>query len=229
MNEIIEIANDENGSEYIDARELHEKLGNKRKFSDWIKQRIEQYGFREGDDFTNHKIVIGKSTRIEYRLTKDMAKELAIVENNEAGRKIRNYFIAAEKKLREIAARPLTTQEQIALIAKGNGELAGQVKELGDRVTELDGNQVLSSARYDYVSKFVNRKVREYAEVHGLDYKEHVGALRQDLSRQILDITGVRVRRDLRDKHFDSVVDLIENWTPSTATVFKIKQTTLEM
>lgn len=39
----------------IDARELHKQLGNKRKFADWIAQRIEQYGFIENEDF--HKIV----------------------------------------------------------------------------------------------------------------------------------------------------------------------------
>ena len=40
----------------VDARELHAALDVRRDFSTWIKGRIEQYGFVEGEDF-----VIGNS------------------------------------------------------------------------------------------------------------------------------------------------------------------------
>lgn len=98
-----------NGS-LVDARELHEFLGSKRRFSDWIKQRINKYGFVENEDFfTNHKIVIrensnkqGASKSKEYYLTLNMAKELAMVENNQKGREARLYFINAEKTLLEL-------------------------------------------------------------------------------------------------------------------------------
>lgn len=67
----------------------------------WLKERIEQYGFVEGEDFSP---ISGKSTggrpTIEYHLTLDMAKELAMVENNEQGRIVRRYFIQSEKELR---------------------------------------------------------------------------------------------------------------------------------
>lgn len=101
----------------IDARQLHAFLMNKRRFSDWIKQRIAQYDFREGRDyFTDHKIVKrkkgqGASRATEYRLTLNTAKELAIVENNEQGRQARLYFIRCEEALKAIAP---DTQAQIA-------------------------------------------------------------------------------------------------------------------
>ena len=38
----------------VNARELHKILGNKRRFSDWIKQRIMQYEFIENEEFTKH-------------------------------------------------------------------------------------------------------------------------------------------------------------------------------
>lgn len=37
--------------------------------------------------------------RTEYHLTLDMAKELAMVENNDKGRQIRRYFISLERKI----------------------------------------------------------------------------------------------------------------------------------
>lgn len=94
------------GKQAVNARELHQKLGNKRKFADWIKQRIEQYGFVENQDFSSfHNIVKRKkraSTVVEYALSLDMAKELCMVENNEAGRRIRKYFIDMENEARKL-------------------------------------------------------------------------------------------------------------------------------
>lgn len=46
-NEIISIYENKEGQKMVSARELHKVLGNKRKFADWIKQRIEQYKFIE--------------------------------------------------------------------------------------------------------------------------------------------------------------------------------------
>ena len=119
MKELIKIEV-HNGTEMINARELHEFLGNGRKFSDWIKQRIGQYGFSIGVDFTNHKSVIGKATQIDYFITIDMAKELAMVENNKKGREIRRYFIEVEKRAKKMASPkiPQTYAEALRLAAE---------------------------------------------------------------------------------------------------------------
>lgn len=88
----------QNENMLVDARLLHKKLEVGRDFSTWVKDRIEQYGFEEGIDFSPN---LGKSTggrkAKEYHLTLDMAKELAMIENNDTGRTIRRYFIQAEK------------------------------------------------------------------------------------------------------------------------------------
>jgi anti-repressor protein len=118
-----------------DARDLHTFLGIGRFFSNWIKDRIEQYGFIEGEDFLP---VLAKSyeaendfclpnsasktdrrgghNRVDYHLTIDMAKELAMVENNEKGRQIRRYFIAMEREARESrGATYLSLSQQLAI------------------------------------------------------------------------------------------------------------------
>lgn len=109
---IIAIYENETKERVINARELHKELKNKRKFSDWIKQRIEHYKFLENQDFfTIHKFVKRGESNLgnklnEYYLTVDMAKELCMVENNEIGRKIRKYFIEVEKRYRNIVSNP---------------------------------------------------------------------------------------------------------------------------
>lgn len=103
MEEIIKIE-EKDGRKAVNARELHQFLENKRQFADWIKQRVEQYGFIENKDFeVFHKFVNnsnGGRPTVEYALSIEMAKELSMVENNEKGRIARRYFIACEEKLK---------------------------------------------------------------------------------------------------------------------------------
>jgi len=96
----VSIYENEKGERLINARELHIKLESKRKFTDWIKKRIEHYKFVENQDFiTFHNFVkydlkdnLGTKSK-EYYLTIDTVKELCMVENNEVGRKIRKYLL----------------------------------------------------------------------------------------------------------------------------------------
>ncbi|MCI3908828.1 antA/AntB antirepressor family protein [Pseudomonas viridiflava] len=108
---------DSRPQQLCDARHLHAFLGVGRFFSTWIKERVEQYGFVEGEDFLP---VLAKSTGgrpcQEYHLTLDMAKELAMVENNDQGRQVRRYFITMEREAREsLGASYLSVNQQLAI------------------------------------------------------------------------------------------------------------------
>ena len=131
--------------------------------------------------------------------------------------------------LRSQPALPTNPLVQIVLLAQGTTQLSKEVGKLKNKVDELDGNQVLNSARYEYISKAVSAKVREYANVNNLNYKKVNGELRRDLNRQINEVAGVKIRRDLRDKDFDTVTQLISIWTPAAATIYQLKQMELEV
>lgn len=92
----------------VDATLLHRKLKVKTKFADWIKSRINKYGFEINKDYfseVSEKSGVGRKA-INFFLTLDMAKEMAMLEENETGREIRRYFIAKEKELRGISHLP---------------------------------------------------------------------------------------------------------------------------
>ncbi len=95
---LIKIETNEQGEQLVSARELHIFLESKQDYSTWIKNRIEKYDFTENEDFS---IILWKSSggrpRTDYILKLDMAKELAMVENNLKGREARRYFIECEK------------------------------------------------------------------------------------------------------------------------------------
>lgn len=106
----------------VDARMLHERLGVGRDFSNWIKARIKEYGFMEGEDFLRSVGVegvfakigenpagevftkigenLGGRPTVDYLLTLDTAKELAMIERTPVSREVRQYFIEVEKKVR---------------------------------------------------------------------------------------------------------------------------------
>lgn len=142
---LIKVYQNDRREQIVNARELHEKLESKRDFSNWITDRIEKYDFVENIDFTT---ILLKSTggrpRIEYALTLDTAKEIAMVENNEQGRKIRRYFIEVEKKARNMFEIPKTLPEALRKAA----ELAEQLEQQKPKVlfaesVETSKNSVL--------------------------------------------------------------------------------------
>ena len=84
----------------VNARELHVFLEVQTRFNDWIKNRVDEYGFIENQDFiTFTENLVNGGRRIEYALSLDMAKELSMVERNEKGKQARQYFIDCEKRL----------------------------------------------------------------------------------------------------------------------------------
>ncbi|ENC0691786.1 antA/AntB antirepressor family protein [Escherichia coli] len=88
----------------VNARDLHGFLEVGKDFSNWIRARINEYGFVEHLDYILFSPNLAKTLgrrRKDYHLTLDTAKELAMVERNEKGRQIRRYFIECEKKLRQ--------------------------------------------------------------------------------------------------------------------------------
>ena len=119
-NKLIKIYEGVEKRRLIDARELHMVLGNKRQFSDWIKQRIEQYELVENEDYMGfsqncEKPMGGRPTK-EYFFTIDTAKEICMIENNEMGRKIRKYFIESEKSLKTIMNVNIKTNDILEII-----------------------------------------------------------------------------------------------------------------
>ncbi|HHJ2706378.1 TPA: antA/AntB antirepressor family protein [Escherichia coli] len=110
----------------VSAKALHKALGVGKDFSTWITDRISEYDFTIGHDYSVHKTIspnLGKSpngaaySKIkqsgrpgkDYLLSVGMAKELAMVERTKQGRAVRRYFIQCEEALQrsvpEIAAR----------------------------------------------------------------------------------------------------------------------------
>lgn len=99
MNELIKIQTNENG-QAVSARELHDRLGISKHFTDWFKQQSERLGLTEGEGFITFRgetSEIGGKPSTDYIIPIDIAKHLAMISGGENAHKIREYFIQVEK------------------------------------------------------------------------------------------------------------------------------------
>lgn len=128
MQEIIKINQNEQGEARVNARELHDALNVKARFNDWITRMIE-YGFTEGIDFYSFlsKTQNGGRPSVEYNLTISMAKEVAMLQRNEKGKEVRNYFIQVEDRYKKLANDP---SYQMALGLKASQLLLDQKDQI---------------------------------------------------------------------------------------------------
>lgn len=125
----------------VDLRELHAALESKQDFSTWAKARLSQ--FTENEDFSSlHKSVereTGATRRIEYAVSVECAKHIAMMEQTERGRQVRAYFIECERKA--LAPRELSRLELLELAMDSERQrlaLASKVEELQPKADVLD-------------------------------------------------------------------------------------------
>lgn len=178
MTELIPINKaDFNGAEInsVNARELHEVLESKQDFSTWIKKRLDEVDAVENVDFiVFHKKMEnsnGGRPQIEYILSTDIAKEIAMLERNEVGKKVRRYFIEFEKMHKQKVI-PLTQAEILAqsaalLVEQERRTAALETKTEEIRKEQLKAkhniNRLLNNDNYMTLIAFMN--------LHGISQK----------------------------------------------------------
>ena len=179
MNELIPIRRDEINGEVrqtVDARELHAFLGVKSEFRNWIKNRIEQFGFVQGVDFVAGKFLPG-SEQVDYFLTLDMGKELSMVERTAKGKEARLYFLECER--RALAAKPAhsipqTYAEALQLAADQARRIEQQAQQIEAAKPAVEFHERVGVAEdchtLDEAAKILRvgpYKLREWLRAHG--------------------------------------------------------------
>jgi phage anti-repressor protein/phage antirepressor YoqD-like protein len=152
MKEIIPVRQQTIGQQEIktvNARELHAFLEVKKDFSDWIKDRINKYGFTENQDYVCSPVLgsegRGGQNRIDYQLSIDMAKELSMVERNEKGKEARLYFLECEKvanqpqqSIHQVLSDPSSMRTLLLTYTEKVISLEATVAEQAPKVAALD-------------------------------------------------------------------------------------------
>lgn len=142
MNELIKIQTNEQGQQLVSGRELHEVLGIKSRFNDWIRNMI-AYGFVEDMDYTKFLVqCVRGQNQYDYILTLEMAKHIAMVQRSEIGMTVRKYFIECEKKLKEQSNTPmLSPLQKYGLILLDNNSSDMDKLQALSEFRELSNNE----------------------------------------------------------------------------------------
>lgn len=122
------------GKQAVSGRELHEFLQIGAEYMKWF-ARMCEYGFIEGNDFSSivTKTPEGGRPSTDHALTLDMGKQLGMIQRNDRGRMIREYFIAIENRAREVSATKSLEQRTLELV----GELHSRVQEQQQELVEI--------------------------------------------------------------------------------------------
>lgn len=203
MNELIKI-NKVEGKETVSARDLHEFLENKRQFADWIKQRVDQYDFEPGKDFTAVSQNCengGKKT--EYYISLEMAKELAMVESNEKGKIARKYFIECERQLKAVFQIPKTYSEALRLAADQAETIEKQAKYIEETRPKIEFFEAVAESK----TAIDMRKASAVLDIKGFGRNNLLEFLRE---KGILDGGNIPYRK-YQDQGYFRVIET--KWT----------------
>lgn len=153
-NEILKIELNENQEPVVGGRELHEALEIKTPYTQWF-ERMCEYGFIENQDYctVSQKCEIangGYQTKYNHAIKLDMAKEIAMIQRNEKGKQVRQYFIQVEKDFNspeKIMARALRIAEnKINTLTIDISKLQNTIEEQVPKVIFADAVQTAENS-----------------------------------------------------------------------------------
>lgn len=132
-----------------------------------------------------------------------------------------DYIDAFDQMEEHIKSNQISKDPIVALrlMLQATEETKEEVEDVKNRVVNLEENVSIDPGKYSYIGKRISQKVRQVGKERQWSmYKKQIALLYKDINKSVADVSGVRTRSQLKEKHFDSVMDLIDDWEPSTAT-----------
>lgn len=117
-NDLVPVYETSTGEKVVYGSELHEVLGVKSRYREWIDRRLLDIDAVENEDFQAAEFSAPSGqTKKDHIIKLDTAKEMAMLERNEKGKQVRRYFIRVEKKYKaaSLATQELSPQLQVMI------------------------------------------------------------------------------------------------------------------
>ena len=141
-----------------------------------------------------------------------------------------NAFDEMEEMLKKSQPKlPTDPMEILKLTFEAQEQTNERVEAVEKEVKDLKDNQKIAADDYGYISRRVNQRVSEVAKGFGKLTNEQRGKLFKDINTGIKQVTGVGSRSQIREKHYEMVVEFIQDWEPSTATKTIVRQMSLDL
>jgi hypothetical protein len=184
-------------------------------------------------DFGFTQNAFNASKNIYLLSERGYSKLLKILEDDKAweiyDELVDNYFNMRQTIKMNQPQLPQSPMEVLKLVFDAQTETNERVDTLEIDMKEVKENQPLQPGEYSYIQKRVSQRVHEIAKGFGKITQEVLRELFKDINGGIKKVTGVSTRTQLKARHFQTVIDFIQDWEPSTATKMIVRQTALEL
>ena len=165
----------------VNARDLHKQINNGWKFTDWIENRIKSYRLIKDVDYStiSRKYEIGGFTEskdiLDYILTLDCAKQLAMVERTDIGALVRRYFIIIEKSFKNRTNWNQNRKNTLINCKELRGALITKREELLNGVPEWITNGNLYSIEFSLLNTVIlGMSATQYRKEHNISSNEQI-------------------------------------------------------
>lgn len=217
MNDLIKIEQHSiNGTEVnsVNARELHSKLEVKKAFSTWIKTALDNAGAIEGEDFIKLKYSLeGSGYQIDYIITTDMSKHIAMMSKVPKSKEVRDYFINFEKQGKQL----IQQQSQEIQLLQG---MLNTISKMDNRVTnteeKIDHLENKSPIIYNQIKILEDKRKSKTRDLVGYNpncetSKANYSKTIRALTKKFKDKFGVARYADLPKDKYDEALQWVSS------------------
>ncbi|EGQ1605637.1 ORF6C domain-containing protein [Staphylococcus pseudintermedius] len=160
-----------------------------------------------------------------------MVYKLAFKAGNSTAEKFQDWLameVLPEIRQTGIYQVPSDPMQALELMFKATKQTKEEIESVKADVIDLKDNQKLDAGEYGLVTKTIHQRVAYIRQIHGLPNSKEVNKpLYQNINNDVNTMAGIKTRTQLRQKHFNDVMEIITNWFPSQSTMYVIRQ--LEM
>lgn len=222
---------DMNGQQTIDSRLVAEALEMQHKD---LLEKIRNYEqiliggkFRSLDFFISSTYKDSRNREKPcYMLTKKGCEMVANKTTGEKGVIFTAMYVSAFNEMeQQYVSLPADPMKALELMFQATKQTNQNIVHVADRVTNLEENAFLTPSEYNLVSSRINERVRHIISVYHLNpNRQQRSELYRAINREIKVITGIKARCQLRQKDLNNVLDFVNDWEPSKATLKVIEQ-----
>ncbi|HHC8616178.1 TPA: BRO family protein [Staphylococcus aureus] len=119
---------------------------------------------------------------------------------------------------------PSDPMQALRLMFEATEETKQEIKNVKDDVIDLKENQKLDAGDYNFLTRTINQRVAHIQRLHAITNQKQRSELFRDINSEVKKMTGASSRTNVRQKHFNDVIEMIANWFLSQATLYRIKQ-----
>lgn len=225
MNELIALKTSEGGKKTVSAKELYLGLGlNESNWSKWYPTNIEKNEFfNEGYDYisirTNDENPKGGRPSIDFEISLEFAKHIAMMARTTKSHQYRNYFLLCESKLKEqqnMIGVKMSPMEILETQFEALKQVDNKVDAVAKDLTDFKDNSPLFNIECKELQSLVRKKgIKALGGYKTIAYNDN--SLRQkvyqDIQRQIKREFGVNRYEAIKRSQYVQAKYIVEYYT----------------